>query len=222
MTTTKKLIVLLAAALGACGADTSPIIVRGRAAPSSVDAATGACKFPASGEFQFGPGLLDVSAGRVPRYNLPLFVTNTLAIPASQSGQATSAMKTWFARAAKVRVRPGNAGATITIAPTAVEAGGGDAALGVDVVDAALGASLQQLAPAPGELRRVVLSVTLEGETQDDESLDTNEFSYPIDLCVDCLVTPTCAAGEKLTFSTCGYLGQDAAPVCAADTAATP
>jgi hypothetical protein len=222
MTTTKKLIVLLATVLGACGADTSPIVIRGRAAPSDVDAETGACTFPPTGDFQFGPGLLDVGAGRVPRYNLPLFVRNSLAIPTAQPGQAQSEMKTWFARAARVRVRPGNAGATITVAPTAVQAGGGDAALGVDVVDATLGAALQQIAPGPGELRRVVLGITLEGETQDGESLDTEQFDYPLDLCAGCIVTPTCAAGQTLTFTSCGYLGQDAAPVCTGTTTPPP
>jgi hypothetical protein len=215
MNTTKKLIVLLAAALGACGADTSGIVIRGRAASTS-EAAEG-CSFAPGGEFQLGGGRLDLGPGGAGSYALPLYIKNTLTIPAAPSGAAQSEQKTWFAKSARVRVRPGNAGATYTLAPIAVAAGGGESANSVDIIQPDLAA---QLLPLVGT--RIVVDITLEGETQDGEELDTNEFSYPIDLCTGCATAPACAAGEVLTPTACGYIGQDSPPVCVAAAAATP
>jgi hypothetical protein len=220
MTTTKKLIVLLAAALGGCGADVSGIVIRGRAA-STTEPAEG-CAFDPGGELQLGPGLLDVGAGRLVRYRLPLYLTNSLRVPPVGPGEPESFQKTWFAHATRVTVRPGGASATITHAPVAVLAGGGESADVFEVVDAQLAPAVQQLAPAPGELRRVVLDITLDGETQDGEGLETNVFSYPIDLCVDCIPTPVCAPGETLTRTACGFEGQDSPSICVAGEAPAP
>jgi hypothetical protein len=216
MTTTKKLIVLLAAALGACGEDTSGIVIRGRAVVGEPPE----CAIAASGDFQLGPGLLDVGPGTRPAYFLPLYLKNSLSVPPTTSGGAPSQQKTWFSHAARVSVRPGGASATISHAPVGVEAGGGEAGELFEVVNAELGAALQLLAPAGvDERRRVMLDITLEGATQDGEELDTREFSYPLDLCSGCLAAPVCAPGE--TFAPMCLAGQDTVPVCQA-AGATP
>jgi hypothetical protein len=215
MTTTKKLLVLLATVLGGCGADTSAIIIRGRAVISEPPE----CRVGSTGDFQLGTGVLDVAPGNPLTYWLPLYIRNALHIPELTPGQGQTQQKAWSSNAASVRVRPGGASATITHAPVTVEAGGGDVGDAFQVVDVGLGMRLQELAVA-GQ-GRVVLEITLEGKTQDDEELDTNTFEYPLDLCVGCLAAPTCAPGQTLTATSC-FAGQDTAPVCEGAAAATP
>ena len=82
------------------------------------------------------------------------------------------------------------------------EAGGGDASLRIDVVDrdARRGAAAR-CAPAPGARQVVLKVVTLEGETGDGESLDTERVRLPAHR-VQRLppVPPTAPAGRPRTF----------------------
>lgn len=234
MTQTKKLVVLLALALGACRADNrSSIEILGRAAPSSATD----CTFTAGGEFAMGAGTLDVQAAYngFLRYRLPLYVNNLLADPTlTNKGTVTSA-KAWRPDVARVRVNPASyvsdnrpsptllafqAENTIPMDGQVIEVGGKSVEL-VDVVSHELGQAIQA-SVAAGQVRRMVLGISLQGHTLDGAYLGTAEWYYPVDVCNGCLsctacsgTTPICTA-PAIAVSSCGGPGQDTETVCVA------
>jgi len=236
MTTTKKILLLLTLALGACRAQNrSSIVILGRAAPSSPTD----CKFAAGGQFLMGPGTLDVGAvyDGFLRYDLALYVNNELGDPTQNSETAVSAAKSWRPDVAKVRVNPSNwvkdnnpspvllpfsAENAIPLDGQTIPANGKSVLL-VSAVSQQLGQAIQQVAPA-GQLSRVVLGISLQGHTLDGEFLETGEWYYPIDVCVGCLAcsgctgtTPICPGGT-VTATSCGGPGQDSSTACVAAT----
>lgn len=228
MTTTKKLLVLLALSLGACRADNrSSIVVLGRAAPSSDTD----CTYAPGGEFQLGAGTLDVGPAYAQflRYQLAVYVDNQLSDPTDASSATLASSKAWRPDAAKVRVNPSNyvkdtrlspgllalsAENTIPMDGQVIQVGGSSVQV-VDAISHELGLAIQGAATA-GTVQRMVLGISLQGHTLDGNFLETAEWYYPVDVCVGCLPVPACAG--VLAF-TCGGPGQDAPPVCAAPTA---
>jgi hypothetical protein len=229
--TTKKILGLLLLALAGCGADNrSSVQIVGRAAPSSPTD----CTYAGGGQFLLGApgGTLDVSAayGAFLRYHLVLYVNNELADPATQSSSAISSSKTWYARSARVRVNPSSYVSTFHPDPGLLDFAAentvpadshgipvnGKDVVAVEVISHALGMALQGQVPA-GETRRIVLGITIEGDTADGRPLDTGEWYYPVDVCSGCLAAPVCTAPNVLKFS-CSGPGADAAPACVAGT----
>lgn len=223
-----------------CADNHASIEIDGRAAPSD----TTSCRFAPGGQNLLGPGLLDVGSSMAPSYSMVLYVKNNLSKPTSSTttvtGQipmVTDASKAWSANAAQVRVNPsGFVGPyapnpalidfqsenTIPLDGQTVQPGGGTSTQYVEAVSGALGALLTSKVAA-GELKRMVLGITLQGRTGDGAFVDTAEWYFPVDVCNGCLVaqTPTCATGEVLTKSNCfatapSYNNQDTPPVCAA------
>jgi hypothetical protein len=216
MTTTKKLLVLLVLAVGACKADDSAgILIRGRAAPND------ACEFAASGDFLLGEGVLDVGPAYAAnpfalQYTLVAYVTNNLADPAQASSATPTVGKSWFAERVKVHAEPmGLPSATRRyVVPSYEVPVAGSVAQDMTLVEpelaGVLGAGL-----AAGQARQVILTVTLEGVTADGRRLDSNEWQYGLQVCNGCLAPPACAGGT-LVLAACVPPGQDSPPFCAA------
>lgn len=232
MTTTKKLLVLLALGLGACRADNrSSIEILGRAAPSSATA----CDYAPGGEFDLTPAILDVGAayGGFLRYELPLYVNSLLADPTSATSGTVPSAKAWRFDGARVRVNPadhlGDLQASPTLLPVEAENTipgdgqvievNGSTVLRVDVISQQLGTVLQSRAVA-NQSQRIVLGISLLGHTLDGAELNTGEWFYSLEVCSGCLTctgctgsTPICAA-PALPASSCGGPGQDFPTVC--------
>jgi hypothetical protein len=221
MTTTKKLLVLLALATAACQADDSAgVLIRGRAAPSDT------CEFTPGGEFLLGEGVLDVGPAYqgntfALQYGLVVYVSNSLADPEESSSALPSTGKSWFAERVRVRAEPLDLPAQTRryVASSYEVPVAGDIAQDITVIEPELAGVLGQ-GLAAGQARQVILNVTLEGRTADGQRLDSNEWQYAVKVCNGCLPVPTCAAGEVLTLPGCGGPGQDFAPVCIAPTTA--
>jgi hypothetical protein len=225
MTTTKKLLVLLALVAGACSADdASGIRISGRAAPQD----EASCRFDAGGEFQLGEGVLDVgplyqAEPSAMRYNMFVYVRNTLADPAQSSNAAPTTGKSWYAERVDVRAEPtGLPALTRRYAVPSYEVPvGGSIAQDVTLVDrdlaTQLGAGL-----ADGQVRQVLFKATLEGVTGDGERLDSNEWLFVMRVCNGCLPPPTCAPGQEFGVQGCGAPGQDFPPACVGTATPTP
>jgi hypothetical protein len=226
-----RALALLLVLAGGCSAPTSLVEIGGRAAPT--DAQT--CTFAAGGENILGPGLLDVAGAPQPGYRLVVYVTNRLPDPATITAGSPAGSKAWIANSARVRVNPAEyvdrfgpspalltdaAGQTvrtenrIPVASQPLLPGGGAGTQFLDAVSGPLGAELARHV-VPGEIRRVVLGITLLGTTGDGASLDTTEWFFPLDLCAGCLAAPaTCPAGQVLVTTNCFSSFQDSAPIC--------
>lgn len=239
----KRLIALsLLLAPAACVDNRSSIEIDGRAAPTDLTT----CKFAPGGDVLSGAGLLDVGVS-MPTYDLEVYLKNDLSNPATAStpviGQiptVISSTKAWTANAAKVRVNP--SGYVDTFGPNpsllqfngenvtpldgqTIQPGGGTAVQLVEAISGPLGAQLTSLV-APGDLRRIVLGISLQGRTLDGASLDTSEWYFPLDLCNGCLTCPAgqvpssagcvaCPTGQVPTAQSCFGFGQDSAAICA-------
>ena len=222
--------VLLASA--ACVDNRSSIEIDGRAEPS--DPTT--CTFAPGGLKASAPGLLDVGSSAQPSYSLVVYMINNLSNPATASppiiGQVPTVVassKAWTANAAKVRINPSSYTSSFAPNPAllafqgensvpldgqTIQPGGGASTQFVEAVSGPLGAELAPLV-APGEVKRIVLGITLQGRTLDGAGLDTAEWYFPVDVCNGCLVAPTtCPTGQTLTATNCFGPGQDSAPVC--------
>lgn len=223
-----------------CADNRASIEITGRAAPSD----TSSCKFAPGGQNIMGPGLLDVASSSQPSYSLVVYITNNLANPAvalpaviGQVPTVIATSKAWSASAARVRVNP--SGYTSAFGPNpaplayqgenvvpldgqAIQPGGGASTQFVEAVTGPLGAQIAGLVPA-NQTYRVVLGITLQGQTGDGEYLDTGEWYFPLDVCNGCLVSQvpaSCPTGEVLTRSNCfaaapSYDSQDSPPTCA-------
>lgn len=223
----------------ACADNRSSIEIDGRAAPSDAKA----CEFAPGGKNVLGPGLLDVRS-MTPSYSLVLYVKNNLSKPTAaaqpvtgQIPMVTDASKVWTANAARVRINPSDyvdayapnpalldfqGENTLPLDGQPVQPGGGTAAQYVEAVSGPLGALLVGKV-TPGDLKRVILGITLKGQSNDGASVDSGEWYFPLDLCNGCLVaeTPTCGTGQVLTRTSCfatlpDYNNQDTPPICAA------
>jgi hypothetical protein len=237
MTTTKKTLLLLALALGACRAQNrSSIEIRGRAPPSSQTE----CSFTGGGTtFDLRTAILDVGSvyNGFLRYEIPLYVDNLLSDPTEGSTATTPAAKSWLPEVAKVRVNPSNYIKDLHPSPAllAVEAEntvpiqgqsipvGGKSVQRVLAVSQQLGQVIQAAA-IPGQLSQVVLGISLQGHTADGQFLETGEWYTPVTICVNCLActgctgtTPICPAGT-VDVSSCGGPGQDTGTACVAAT----
>lgn len=232
MTTTKKLLVLLALAAGCRADNRSSISILGRAAPSSATT----CTYAPGGQYDARPvGVLDLAYAGYQTYELPLYVNNELGDPTAGSETALSSSKNWLPQAARVRINPSsyvkdyhpNPPLIDFRAENVVPANGntipvnGDGLVIFEAISHELGLALASVAPPGGDKRRIVIGVTLQGRTNDGLQLDTGEWYYPIDLCVGCLACinctpsaiPLCAPTDTL-LSGCGGPGQDLETVC--------
>jgi hypothetical protein len=215
--------VLALAAFGCTADNRSTIQITGHAAPS------GDCKFTPTGDNLLGPGVLDVSYSANLTYGLAVYVKNTAFDPQKAFEGTVTSAKAWAARAAKVRINPKEYVSDFQPSPGLLPFSGenvvgldgqtiqpgGSAVQGIDALTRPLVQTMiASGGPAPGDIRRIVLGITLEGQTLDGERLDSGEWYFPIDVCNGCLPVPTCTAAQVLTVQSCFGLGQDAAPVC--------
>jgi hypothetical protein len=229
--TRKLLIPVLALVAVACADNRSSIEILGRAAPSDETA----CTFTAGGEFRQGPGTLDVSSrfGGLPgylAYQLEVYLNNNLTDPTELSPESLSSAKAFRAEAAKVRVNPKDytdsfapspallpfqGENTIPLDGATIEPGGKSVQL-VDAISPALGQQLADALPV-GESRRVVLGISIQGRTLDNQFLESAEWFFPIDVCDGCLLTglTACVAGGTISQGNCFGFGQDSRPSCA-------
>jgi hypothetical protein len=229
-----RALALLLVLAGGCSANASLIEIGGPVVPTD----DVACTFAPTGADLLPPGVLDVAgaAPALPSYRQVLRVTNNLPDPGSITAGSPPASKAWTANVARVRVNPAEyldrfapnpavltdaAGRIVRgenrnpLSSSPVQPAGGSRTQLVDLVSGPLGEQLGQNV-APGEIRRVVLGITLLGTTSDGASLDTTEWFFPLDLCKGCLAAPTCAAGQVLVPTNCFSGFQDTAPACVA------
>lgn len=197
------------------------ITIQGRAAP--VDPI--ACRFAPGGPTLLGPAVLDVGSSPEPTYRTVLYVENLL--PPTTASEATSG-NAWAANAGRVVVNPPEyvAGATgsllafsaditVPVDGQSVPPAGGIAAQYLEAISGPVGARLAGLV-APGELRNVVLGVSLAGQTATGTAIESARWYLQLNLCNGCLAPPTCGDGQTLTATNCFGTGQDSAPVCSA------
>jgi hypothetical protein len=212
---------LLLAAAG-CSVNKPGIELDGRASPSDPTN----CLFTAGGQSLLGPGVLDVNIKK--SYRGEFYLKNDLLDPSITDTNTVKGAKAWHGNAVKVRVNPSDyikdytpspallAYSVVTVLPVntnSVPPQGADVAT-LDLIPVAVGNALAALV-GPGSRGRVVLGITIEGETLDGQGLDTNEFFYPVDICNGCLApTETCTATQVLTPQTCDGEGQDFRSVC--------
>jgi hypothetical protein len=212
-------VVLFAAA--ACADNHPSVEIDGRAAPSDVTT----CLFAAGGQFLLGPGLLDV--GVKTSYEGHFYIRNNISDPSASDPNTVKSAKAWHGDAVKVRINPSDyvsriqpspalanfSGelvmpvATNTVAPETADV------VSMDLLAPGVGGQIANLVGA-GQTLRIVLGITLEGETLDGQRIQTNEFFYPVDVCRGCLAEPVCPAGTTLTAQTCDGAGQDRASIC--------
>jgi hypothetical protein len=235
------LISALGALLAACTVQNrSSIEITGRPAPDSIPS----CLFtPSSTTFESGAGTLDVSFPAL-SYRTMLQVVNNLADPTTLDPTAVKDTKAWSARSVRIRVNPadyvsdfGASPALLTYvgtnATTVLQLDGSTTSptakglVDTELVSPTLGADLRASFAAgsvsPLQRRRIVLGVTLQGETLDGAKLDSGEWFFPIDICEGCLnststpapAAPSCATGTAPSAATCFFLGQDAVVTCA-------
>lgn len=216
-------LLLLAAA---CGVDNGTSVeVDGRAAPDSATT----CAFKAGGEFQLGPGVLDLAQVPQPVYSLVVYVRNNMADPKLTTPESVTAARAWNGYAAHVRVDPKsyvdafgpNPPLPVTSLQTttpldgqSVQPAGGTSALHVEAVSGTLGAQLGALLGG-GPIRTLVLGIKLEGQTNEGQYIETAEWFFPLKICSGCLAAPTCAADQVLKATNCFSSYQDSAPICA-------
>jgi hypothetical protein len=199
------LVIAAAAALG-CKQNRTSIEIRGRAFPSD----TSLCKYSATGDFQLGPGQLDVSATR-PNYFTALYVTNNNADPTVTTPGTAPGAKGWRPSAIKVRINPSDytrefppvpdllpiqVSNRIPVTGNVVEPNGGQGIVVGEIISSAMGAQLATVAGARGN---VVVGVTIEGQTLDGAALDTGEWFFPIDVCLGCRAGGSLSCGPGTT-----------------------
>ncbi len=188
----------LAAALVACTENRSSVEVLGRAAPDNIPS----CKFKAGGDFQLGPGVLDLAGPRT--YATVVYVNNHLLDPSQVTTGTVIAAKSWRALAAHIRVNPSDYLSKFPPNPALLPLQAEDrlpldgqtlppgesGAQFVDVISSTMGTAIAG-AGAAGE---VVVGIRLEGETLDGAALDTGEWFFPIDVCTGCI--GACPVGQ--------------------------
>jgi hypothetical protein len=228
MNATKKLLVVLASALLACGADdaaTSGVRISATAVGSET------CSFsPADQSFLF-EGLLDVSTEYqtnplAMQFIRVLTVRNSLTNPTTSSSATTADAKSWWPETARVTFDSPLVGGSLTrrfdVVSNEIPVDG-EGVVGVMLVDRGLASLFANGVPVGAAPQQVVVRVKLEGVTGDGLGLDTNEWRYLISVCNGCLAAPPCDAGV-LVFNACLPPGQDLPPTCLVTTAppATP
>jgi hypothetical protein len=219
MNRTILLAAMLAAAAG-CRDNRTSIEVRGRAFPSDFTK----CTYSASGDFLLGAGSLDVASGTTPHnYVVALYVQNNTADPSTLTPGSDTAAKAWRPSAVKVRINPSDylsafppspdllpveLANRIPVTGNVVEPGGGQQVVVGEIISPQILSRLAVATPASAG-GRIVVGVTIEGETLDGAILDTGEWFFPINLCVGCR-SGGCADPTK-TLSCCpGGPWQDA------------
>ncbi len=221
----KRNLAAIALLLGACSVqDRTSVEILGRAAPDNVTT----CNFAPSGEFLLGAGVLDVSLQR--HYSTAVYVTNNLVDPKSLAPEAVTAAKDWLPSATRVRVNPQEyvdrfganpallpvtmGDAIVPIAGPRAAAAGGQTSEVLDLIPTTMGDAIAT-ALGGAATRRIVLGVTLEGQTNDGAKIDSGEWYLPIDVCNGCLnVTLTCQTGQVPVPGSCFGFGQDAPAKC--------
>lgn len=213
--------VLAAAAAAGCADNRTTVEILGRAAPSD----TTTCKYSSSGDFLLGPGTMDVSAA-APTYATVLYIKNNAADPATSTPGTVTDSKAWRALAAKVRVNPSKYVGDFAPSPALLGYSaenvlpmdgmttppGGNAAQFADLLGSGIGAQLKGLVAA-GATAKVVLGVTLQGQTLDGTDVDSGEWYMALEVCNGCLAGLTCTAPAVPTPSCFGFY-QDPAPFC--------
>ena len=214
-------VLLAAAAAAGCADNRTTVEILGRAAPTDVTT----CKYSSTGDFLLGPGTLDVSAA-APTYATVLYIKNNAVDPATNTPGAVTDSKAWRALAAKVRVNPssyvgdfapspallGYAAENVLPMDGMTTPPGGNSSQFVDLLGSGIGAQLKGLVAA-GATAKVVLGVTLQGQTLDGAKVDSGEWYMALEVCNGCLAGLTCTAPAVLTPS-CFGLYQDPNPYC--------
>lgn len=190
--------VLAAAATQACKSNRVSIEIRGRAFPSDVTK----CSFTGTGDFQLGNGVLDVG-GTTRNYIAALYVRNNTDDPSTTTPGSDAAAKAWRPSAMKVRVNPSDytnayppvpdllpiqVSNRLPVSGNLIQPGGGQNVVVGEILSQQIG---DRLAITPGvssqQGGRIVVGITIEGETLDGASVDTGEWYFPIDVCTNCL-----------------------------------
>jgi len=217
----------------ACVHDNSTIFVSDVLAPSFVTAGM-ACVFTADPtQPVLGAGRLDV--GLRAEYTAILLVGNQL-VPRGDPNQPHTETSFVTLEGAVVRIVDSSGTqlstytqpAAATIPPSSGTTPG-YASLGVTIVDSATAA---KVAPAPGTSVPLVSYVRFFGHTLGGESVESNEFGFPVNVCTGCLIDfsasdntnlaqPNCAnSGASMTSSSSSsvpcFPGQDLPIACAA------
>jgi hypothetical protein len=198
---------LLVAGVVGCTTDNrTSIEILGRAAPSSATE----CTFAPGGEYRLGNGLYDVALGG--QYNVVLYVQNNLVDPKTLNSSASTEANAWTVESVQVRVNPSDytgeyhpspalaSVSGVAVLPVAgspiVEPAGGQGTIWTGLLSSGLVTSLQGVTTTGN----VVLGVTLQGRTNDDKRLDTDEWIFPLQVCNGCVTVPTsCPTGKTLT-----------------------
>jgi len=217
--TRRTLLLVLAAAAAACVDNRVTIEVRGHAFPS----AFAPCNFVPGGQFQLGPGVLDVSAGRT--YGAVLYVKNNASNTTEASPGTVASSNAWRALAARVRVNPSDYIADFPPSPAMIPVQvsqrlpldgqttlpGAESAQFTDIISAEVGLLIANAAIAAGpQPQRIVVGVKLEGETLSGTKVDSGEWFYAIDICQGCLPTlADCIAAGGTKLDSCFGPWQD-------------
>ncbi len=228
------LIPALALAVAACADNRSSIEIIGRAAPSD----PASCKFAPGGEIQAGPGTLDVSAQLTGlqgylSYALEVYLNNNLVDPSATNPGTLAASKAFRAATAKVRVNPQEYTDKYAPSPALLAFQGQNVlsldgstfdpnskgVLHVEALSPALGAQIAAALPA-GTSQRMVLGITVQGQTLDGASVESAEWYYPVDVCDGCLVAfdvqQCLASGAAVFANNCFAFGEDFRVTCSA------
>jgi hypothetical protein len=228
MTTTKKILLLLALALGACRADsTGGVTIEHRLTPSALFPASGsACSWDPSAPAWLGAGTMDLATTL--QYDIVFKVNNDLVDPSTTGTGTVSHAKTWHPYAARVRVNPATYVKDFNPSPallsfsnentTPADGGGINPSASGVVTVTAISSSLGQLiaGAAGGMPATIVLGITIQGRTEDHAYLETTELFYPVTVCTGCLPPPaTCPTGQVAMFS-CFGAGQELSAKCSA------
>jgi len=223
---------LLAAALAAavgCAENRTTIEIRGHAFPSSTD---NGCAFAAGSDLQLGNGRLDIAYTGLggygpigqPTYSAAIYIANTGTDPtvSDTTPGTTPSAASWRGVAARIRVNPSDYTDRYPPGPSLVPLGGSirlplpgqtirpgsESVEVVELIDPTLAAALVAATPV-GQLFRIVVGVTLEGETLGGKRVDSGEWFYGIDVCRGC--SPLVCSDPAKTLSSCFGGWQDPA-----------
>jgi hypothetical protein len=192
------LLVGVAAASGgtpACVHDDSTIFVSNVLAPQFVTAGM-ACTFTADPTQPTLPqGIRDVALA--PEYTAEFLVGNQI-VPAGNPNQPQTETSFVTIKGAVVRIVDSagdqlntyTANAATTIPPSSGTTPG-YASLGVTIIDSGTAVSLAKTIASmnPNEALQVVSYVRFFGNTLGGDSVESNEFGFPVNICLGCLIT---------------------------------
>ena len=107
--------------------------------------------------------------------------------------------------------------AEIGIGGTTIDPNGSSATVAVAVLNSEHITALQRVLQ-PGQTIVLEVSVLLKGQSTGDRDIESNEFTFPIQICTQCLVDSTCSTDDQVTVC---HQGQDSV-LCTGTPAAVP